>query len=788
MALIGVTLYFGVKTSNLRNDMKILEIKQNKAESYITYLSEEIKKLIDKGSVNVSAAPIVGAAELNSIRPQIEEQPAPEPITEQTPESIIEETSESIADEQPQIAAEAAVGGRIISAPTETDPFLSAIPTPVNAPTIANEQSYENFIGGRIFAVLAAVLIFIGMIFLAVTAFTRFGDLGKIAIMFGASTVVACAGGILTKRAKNAFTTAVTGCGLGMLLISLMAMYFYFEFLSAFAFIVLVIVWGVLVLYLSKKFDSFALTVFCHIGLTLCFCFTAFSEIGLETAFRWEFIAFECAASALMIIGGVLMSRRVTLSGLVGTGAMLLFTVIALGASSEVPALYDILYSWTADRLTAVSAYIVQLLLVTAVGFIACFVLERNEEKTDAAALIQSLFGLVFAAAFIVTLSDVSEYFRVISGAWFAFGFTAAMVIFAAVAALFPILRMKKRDENGYYTAAAWFTLSTLLIAVFIYGGSYPQSVPFEASLLLPFAFFMLLLYKIRPFLPLIIFSISAVIIDYFGMMFEGFNELSNAAKMSLPLTIGYALIYLLYAFALYKTCPKTKSDKSTIIPIRITAIILLEFCAINIIDLELRYSAEVVSAVLFTIIGTIIWCVYANLKNRNPVETVILIVNEAIILIEAFTILLEEDFIPGLLILFFATILALFRVSLIFTNESRPAETIYSCVKCAVLFLVAASFFGVETEYIFSIILILTGLLYIIGGFLLKNHTLRGAGLALSIIAVIKMAIIDVWQTDDLVRVIALITGGIICFVISAIYNKTAKKLKEDIKIEDLS
>jgi hypothetical protein len=453
------------------------------------------------------------------------------------------------------------------------------------------------------------------------------------------------------------------------------------------------------------------------------------------------------------------------------------------------PVLYDRLLRWTPDYFTTVLAYIIQLILVTAVGVVACFVLERNKESKGTAALIQSLFGFVFALTFIVTATSVSEYFRFLSGAWYALYFISAMVIFAALLAVLPILRMKRLDDNEKYTAAAWFTLSTLLIAVFIYGGSYPQSVPFEASLLLPFAFFTLLLYKMRPFRPLIIFSISAVIIDYFAMMIDGFYDLSDIAKMSLPFTVGYALLYLLYAFTLYKICPKTKSDKSTIIPIRISAIILMEFTLLKVLDLELRYNSEIVAAVLFCIIGTIIWCVFANLKTRNKAETFILIVNEAVILIGAFGVILEESvFISGLLVLFFAAILALFRVSLIFTNESRPAETIYSSVKCAVLFLVAASFFGVETEYIFSIILILTGLLYIIGGFSLKNDTLRGAGLALSIIAVIKMAILDVWQTDDFVRVIALITGGIICFVISAIYNKTAKKLKEDKNFEDLS
>jgi hypothetical protein len=804
LAVFGGVLFCGVKISGLANTIKILERKQAKTESYITYLSEEVKKLIDKGSVNVSAATPTAVTAITPApieeTPIIEEAPITEKapiaeeaqITEETPTA--EETPTPIIEETPD-ASKTFAATSFASEPLPRDlpagaaPHLSAIPTPIDAPTPVPGRSYENFIGGRLFAVLAAVLIFIGMIFLAVTAFTRFGQAGKVVIMFSASAVVSIAGGILTYRAKNAFTTAVTGCGLGMLLISLMATYFYFGLLPPFALVLLLIVWGALVLYLSKKFDSFALTVFSHIGLTLCFCFTAFSEIGLRIESRWEFIAFECAASALMIIGGILMSRRVTLSGLIATGTMLFFTVISFNASSIDFNEYGELLIWTAHEISETVSLIIQMSLATAVGIIACLVLERNKEKVGTAALIQSLFGFVFAITYITVVGSISEYFRELSGAWYALGFTTAMVIFAAVMAVFPILRMKRRDDNGYYTAAAWFLLGTLFIGVEILSGSYPLSVPFEASLLLPLAFFMLFLYRKRAFAPLIIVSIASVGLDYIRMIASGFSDLSNVAKMSIPFTAGYGLLYLLYAFTLYKIFPKTKKEKSTLIPIRIISIILAEVCLLKILDLEIRYSYNIVAAVMFCIIGTIIWCIYANLKTRKAFETVILIVNEAVILIESFRVLLEEDvFISGLLILFFAAIFALFRVSLIFTKESRPAETIYSCVKCAALLLVAAAFLGAETQYIFSIILMLTGLIYIVGGFILGNNTLRGAGLAVSIIAVIKMTIVDVWETDNIVRVIALITGGVICFVISAIYNKTAKKLKEDINNEDFN
>jgi hypothetical protein len=775
----GVFLYAAIRISGLKNDLSILRKQVEKIEK--NGASQKIENF---------AAQTTNASELSPF-PIADVKTAPEPAPSYRPaalitESSIEESSRPARGGFPAASEDFVSASEVAPEPQKIPKTYRPPEPPKNAPEkkTPTEKSYESFIGGRLFAVLAAVLIFIGMIFLAVTAFTRFGSAGKIAIMFTASAVVAAAGAILILRAKNAFSTAVLGCGLGTILISVMATHFYFDYLEPLSLIALLIVWGAAVLFLSKKFDSFALTLLSHAGLTICFIICAFGGIGLELMYVWQFILFECAASALMIIGGIFVSRKHTLSGLSAAAVMLFFTVIALASSADTPHydyFDDVLYSWTPDDVTAVFSLGVQFFLVIAVSVAACFTLEKQKADKTVSTLIQSLFGLVFTVTTFVIIEVLSEYIRSLSGAWYAFIFISAIVAVLAVSALFPVLRMRKQGENGYYTAAAWFTLSTLFITIIIHQNSYPQSATFDASLFIPFAFLMLLLFKIRPFRPLIIFSVAGIVFDFFYMMFDGFSDLSVIGKFTLPFTAGYALLYVLYAFALYKTCPKTKRERTTAIPIRIISLIGLELCIIEIIGLEFRNDDEFVSAVMLCIIGTIIWCVYANLKSQSKAQTVMLLINEGVLLTASFAAALGEiGYGKGLVILFFAAVYALFRVSLIFTGESSAPETVYSAAKCTALLLVAASVFGVNAPYIFSIIIILSGLLYTVGGFVLKNKTLRSAGLAVSIIAVFKMTIVDVWETENLVRVIALITGGIICFVISAIYNKTAKKLSD--------
>jgi hypothetical protein len=737
----GVVIYATVRISAIRNDLTVLQRKVEKLQ----------KNEIPKETETLS---------LPEIKTAPETIPAPEI-----------HTKPAVYTAPPTYSAP----------PVRTLPEAEKSAGDTQTPT---EKSYESFIGGRLFAVLAAVLIFIGMILLAATAFTRFGSEGKIAIMFIASGVVTAAGMFLIFRAKNAFSTAVLGCGLGMILISLMATHFYYDYLSPLLLIVFLIIWGGAVLFLSKKFDSSALIILSHAGLTICFIFCALGDIGLDLMYRWQFIVFECAASALMIIGGILVNRKHFFSGLVFSSVMLLFTLIALAAAADVPRYYtyeDTFYNWTPGDITVVFSFAVQFILVTVVFAAACFLLERQNTGNGNAALLQSLFGFIFAVTNFTVIDFVSGYIRSLSGGTYAFIFETVMVAVLAILAVFPILRMRKRDNNGLYSAAAWFLIGTLFITIFIQHDSYPRSAAFDPLLFIPFAFLMLLLYKIRKYRPLIIFSVAAIAFDFFFMIEDGFGTLSYITKFSLPFTAGYALLYLLFAFTLYKVCPKTKREKTTAAPIRITAIFALELCLLTILSDEFGYGYDLVAVVTFCIIGTIIWCIYANLETQSKVQTVFLLINEGILLAASFAVMDEnKGLATTVVMLLFAAVFALFRVSLIFTKESSPPETIYSAVKVVALFLMAATVFGVNTPYIFSIVIMLCGLVYIVGGFVLKNAVLRVAGLTVSIIGVIKMTIVDVWETDSIVRVIALITGGVICFVISAIYNKTAKKLKE--------
>lgn len=88
------------------------------------------------------------------------------------------------------------------------------------------------------------------------------------------------------------------------------------------------------------------------------------------------------------------------------------------------------------------------------------------------------------------------------------------------------------------------------------------------------------------------------------------------------------------------------------------------------------------------------------------------------------------------------------------------------------------------DAAYIFSIVTMLTALLCITAGFIAKAKGLRVYGLIVTMICIIKLVTFDISGADSLARVLAFIIGGIICFIISGIYNKMEKRFTESVPV----
>jgi len=78
---------------------------------------------------------------------------------------------------------------------------------------------------------------------------------------------------------------------------------------------------------------------------------------------------------------------------------------------------------------------------------------------------------------------------------------------------------------------------------------------------------------------------------------------------------------------------------------------------------------------------------------------------------------------------------------------------------------------------YIVSILLVLIACICIAVGFKKIFTSFRVYGLVLTIIAVLKLVTYDIMELNSMVRVGAFVVGGILCFIISRLYNNASKK-----------
>lgn len=132
-------------------------------------------------------------------------------------------------------------------------------------------------------------------------------------------------------------------------------------------------------------------------------------------------------------------------------------------------------------------------------------------------------------------------------------------------------------------------------------------------------------------------------------------------------------------------------------------------------------------------------------------------------------------------LIFTLATIgVALLQSKIILSNnsENRPFIGIWIVIKYLMLTWTILGAFS-ELSIIsaaYSIVGLLVAIGCIVAGFKLRNKSIRLYGLVLTIIMVAKFILVDLNQENSITKVLALIAGGCLCFLISLIYNKLSE------------
>ena len=190
---------------------------------------------------------------------------------------------------------------------------------------------------------------------------------------------------------------------------------------------------------------------------------------------------------------------------------------------------------------------------------------------------------------------------------------------------------------------------------------------------------------------------------------------------------------------------------------------------------------------VVLTLINTAVFALKYQGEFNKPFNWMVRIVSSVAFYLSLsyFSVGKDESettigFIICVILMLSSTALFFAKSRYILKNDSSIIMQIYVGVNSTILLnaIVHATADNFNFTYIFTTVSMITALMCIIIGFTAKAKGLRIYGLVVVMLCIVKLVLIDISGADSLARVISFIAGGIICFIISGIYNKLEKKL----------
>lgn len=603
---------------------------------------------------------------------------------------------------------------------------------PVQEP---QKKDFEKTIGKSLMGIFASVLIFISLILFATIMLPYFDDTAKMITTFVVSFAFVTVGLLkLRKNRENKFYMALTACGVGALYISLLLSNMYFKAVDDIALYVLIALWGIGVCFLCR-IQATLFQIIGHIGVLISvilgcvLCGQTEDEIKFVVLIIYYFVT-------SIVFFATRPEREI--------GKNIIFHIFnALNYMIMVP----VAYALSGD--TSIVAYLL-LFIFIAINLVLLFY-SKTEKYGFSFAIFTSIYSWQIWGLLWLMLDLESEDPRAI------FLYLLAMILLVAVEA-------KKIEGNiGKYIPQG------LLICLLI------NSLA-KVELLLDYGY-----------IPLIVLPVLAI--GYFRR--NSFFKYS-----SLALVFLYALnsmenagVHFLWAFSavlvMYLLMYIKKEEYDAIFKYLLHSLFMFVWLVLFTEMLqELLYNIDIredTGNIVFAITYTVL--VAFNLTMMKSPLGYDLLTGEAenpayhnivnIILMIAGLIGISDgnnDFWHVLVILVTIVVFMVNAKNLL-DNRNNLFGGIYVGFKFTTLMITILSSFD-AVNYVISIACFIMAIISIIVGFRFQYKALRLFGLILSMISTFKLIMIDITYENTLGNAMSFFVSGILCFVISLIYN----------------
>ena len=686
--------------------------------------------------------------------------------------------------------------------PAYVPPARQTPPTPKTAPQTAAQLSarstpaakspsgtLETWLGRNVLGIVASILVFIGLIFLGVLVYGNITEPIKIALMYALSTLLTGLGVFLLVKKRNNFTLALTGCGCGSFFLSILLTHVYFGKLPDFAAFGLLLVWMACTLFIARWQRSTLLSVIAHAGMIISLCF-AFTQ-GISDEKLWLVLLYQVAASAVMLAGNVFCCRK---TYHFGAFASLGLTLVASGVMSArfAPVTGTEPFLTGLPVPAVVAAFALQFLMACVFSYLLAISASRMKNESTKIAL-HILNKLLWAAAlctnvYVVAYRLALPHFPGLSG-------HAPVIGIAVAACLLPLLlhvvislamqiKLRFSEALECVSVLTCFSLTAVFLLIFwgarVFDGS---SLPRLPWLIVP----SLMLFLVRRFSRQSAYLIGANVLLGIDFLFAFFGGYGRLVAFGTPAAaLGWMLLYvgaILVQWFFQSPPVRKKYSVPTRILLYLTVVLSL---LVILFETTMSYRGVTILSILTGLHFLLFLLRYDREEHGNTLEWLLGAVSLLLLTVDAWFIAFatrHSAVEAGLY--FLLTVPAFFLVAVrtprLFYYKNRPAQGTLTGVFFTLLVLatVEGNTEWFSQTYLLSITCMLTALVCIVAGFIGRVSSLRFYGLILTLACVVKLVTLDVIDLSSLLRVIALIGGGIICFIVSAIYNYTVKQMK---------
>ena len=600
-------------------------------------------------------------------------------------------------------------------------------------------KDYEKLLGKSFMGIFASVLIFISLIIFATLIMPYLTDTMKLFGLYVLSFGLLSAGFLLSqKNPANKFYLAVIGCGIGSLYISLLLSDLYFKVMGDFLLYASILIWAVFVRYMSRlkslvfhvigQLGIFIATI---LGTVLCVHDGDITKFLVLTVFY--FISAVVFSNAFF---SVKEKKFLSHKAYEDNFCNHLFKTLNLSMLTIGIFCLDI----TDTRTIAI--------LLILLFMLSEYYFSYREECRHGVAF--QLLTIVNSCLFLCLFPQLKLWPE---------DFSPILTYLLSIALLFYIT---KKDAGYRIISEICFFF---IIFLNCYNSSVISSHLFAYLTAIPFMLYGGLKQK-KPYL-------------YAGIVFLGAFFTLDTDPEHLIMAI------LVYAVFLY-LCPKLDDLYFKLFGYLMLTLIMMPLvhdCTYTFfkqLDFEKQLAIEFMGVktnlITFFVIAVLhlILSKLEYLGTQRPIKIMMYFINGVLMFLGCLYLYDSVWQIPLILV----TIL-LFTINSgrLLRKDARTGY--YVAFKYTVLMVCILGSYD-AANYFISICLLLFAILSIIIGFYKNTSAFRLYGLILSMVSVFKLIMIDIKYDSTLENAVSFFVSGILCFIISFLYNKIDHSLKK--------